>query len=254
MFMGGLVSVTFRELNPEQIIDLVRKSKLNAIEWGGDVHVPHGDLACADSVRDLTRQAGLTIVSYGSYYRVGHNEPIDFEQVAETAVTLGAPVVRVWAGKQGSDDADDAYWKTVIADSKRIARIAAARKLAVSYEYHAGTLTDTCAGTLRLLNGADEPNLLTHWQPVAGRGLAKNLDELTALLPHLCHLHCFHWVDGQRCPLADGIADWETYLQAAAETQRDHAVLMEFVADNEPDNYLADAGELRQMLSKMQAE
>ena len=43
MLTGGLVSITFRDLEANEIIDLVKKSGLTAIEWGGDVHVPHGD-------------------------------------------------------------------------------------------------------------------------------------------------------------------------------------------------------------------
>ena len=41
---SGLVSITFRELNPLEIIRLVSKAGLDGIEWGGDVHVPHGDI------------------------------------------------------------------------------------------------------------------------------------------------------------------------------------------------------------------
>jgi hypothetical protein len=44
MIQTGLVSITFRQLSPPAIIDLVRQAGLEGIEWGGDVHVPHGDL------------------------------------------------------------------------------------------------------------------------------------------------------------------------------------------------------------------
>lgn len=254
MFIGGLVSVTFRELNPEQIVELVQQSKLEAIEWGGDIHVPHGETATAESVRRLTHEAGLHVASYGSYYRVGHNEPVPFEDVAATAVALGAPIVRVWAGKQASSASDEAYWRTVIEDSRRIARVAAAHKLIVAYEYHAGTLTDTCAGTLRLIRDTNEPNLLTHWQPVSGRSRAQNLEELLSLLPFLCHMHCFHWVDGQRRLLSEGIEDWTVYLEAALKSRLDHGVLLEFVIDNQPDNYLADAQALRGLINGLQQQ
>lgn len=252
MFIPGLVSVTFRQLTPEQIVDLVCRSELEAIEWGGDLHVPHGDTERAAAVRALTRNAGLHVAGYGSYYRVGHNEPLAFEPVLASATALGAPSIRVWAGKHGSDSADEAYWRLVIDDSRRIARLAAAENIVVSYEYHSRTLTDTCAGTLRLLEAVGEPNLRTHWQPVAGRSLEQNLDELKQLLPHLCHLHAFQWKEGERQPLAEGRADWVAYLQTAWKTRRDHGVLMEFVAGDEPDNYLADARTLKQWLAEEQ--
>lgn len=252
MFISGLVSITFRQLSVEQIIERVRRCRLDAIEWGGDVHVPHGDVTRADQTRQLTLDAGLCVASYGSYYRVGHNEPVAFEPVLETALALGAPIVRVWAGKQGSDTADETYWDAVIKDSRRIARLAAAEKIMVSYEYHAKTLTDTCAGTLRLLESVNEPNLLTHWQPVSQRSRERNLEELESIRPYLCHLHAFHWVDGRRRPLAEGEADWRDYLKSAWETRRDHGVLIEFVADDEPDNFTADAAALQNVLKTFQ--
>jgi hypothetical protein len=44
MIRTGLVSVTFRQLSAEEIIKLVVCAGLEGIEWGGDIHVPHGDL------------------------------------------------------------------------------------------------------------------------------------------------------------------------------------------------------------------
>ncbi len=44
MIKSGLVSITFRQLTCEQIVDLVSKAKLDAIEWGGDIHVPHDNM------------------------------------------------------------------------------------------------------------------------------------------------------------------------------------------------------------------
>ena len=38
----GLVSVTFRQLSPEDIIDITYASGLKAVEWGSDVHLPAG--------------------------------------------------------------------------------------------------------------------------------------------------------------------------------------------------------------------
>jgi hypothetical protein len=43
----GLVSVTFRKLAPAAIVELAVKAQLRSIEWGGDVHVPHGDVRAA---------------------------------------------------------------------------------------------------------------------------------------------------------------------------------------------------------------
>src|SRR4051812_49693737 len=102
----GLVSVTFRALGPQQVVELVRQANLDAIEWGGDIHVPHGDTARAREVRTMTLDAGLAVAAYGSYYRaaVSDADGLPFARVLETAVALEAPTIRVWAGNKASAD------------------------------------------------------------------------------------------------------------------------------------------------------
>ena len=66
MIRTGVVSVTFRGLAPQAIADLTVRAGLDAIEWGGDVHVPPSGPANAAAVGALTRGCGLTVASYGS--------------------------------------------------------------------------------------------------------------------------------------------------------------------------------------------
>ncbi|MCU0793379.1 MAG: sugar phosphate isomerase/epimerase [Opitutaceae bacterium] len=104
MIHPGLVSITFRKLSPVEIVGLVRKAGLRGIEWGGDVHAPHGDIGRAREVRALTEDAGLKVAAYGSYYRAGWSEAngLSFKHVLDSAVELGAPTIRVWPGNKGS--------------------------------------------------------------------------------------------------------------------------------------------------------
>jgi len=82
----GLCSITFRKHSVDEVIDFAKSAELDGIEWGGDVHVPPGDLELARSVREKTEAAGLTIPSYGSYYRCNDDtEP--FSDVLDTART-----------------------------------------------------------------------------------------------------------------------------------------------------------------------
>jgi 3-dehydroshikimate dehydratase len=249
---SGLVSITFRQLAPQAIIELVAQSGLDALEWGGDVHVPHGDVAQARRVRRMTADAGLTVAAYGSYYRVGHGEPVPFEAVVESALALGAPAIRVWAGKVGSAQADAAYWARVVEDSRAIGDLAQQAGLVVAYEYHANTLTDTNASALRLLETVAHPNVKTYWQPPAGATLDENLTSLSAILPWLINVHVFSWraIDGQRERLAlDAKADeWAKYLDTVTATGRDHFAMIEFVRDDDPANFLQDAQTLKQWL------
>ena len=44
------------------IIEAVKAAGLDGIEWGGDVHVPHGDVETAKRVAKLMEEAGLEII------------------------------------------------------------------------------------------------------------------------------------------------------------------------------------------------
>ena len=175
MFLPGLVSITFRQLSVTEIIALVTQAGLAAVEWGGDVHAPHGDEAQARAVARMGADAGLRVAAYGSYYRVGHPETGPFEAVLASAVALGAPHIRVWPGSQGSDSADEAYFQKVVADSRRIGDLAQAERIGIVYEFHANTLTDTNAAAVRLLQTVDHANVRSLWQPPRYAALADNL-------------------------------------------------------------------------------
>ncbi|MBN1875629.1 MAG: TIM barrel protein [Anaerolineae bacterium] len=254
MIRSGLVSITFRQLSPEEIVSLVAQAGLDAIEWGGDIHVPHGDVTRARTVRQLTVEAGLEVAAYGSYYRVGHGEPLPFGRIVETAVALDAPLIRVWAGKCGSAQADDAYWAQVVEDSYQIADLAAQAGIRIAYEYHANTLTDTTTSALKLLQAVAHPHVTSYWQPPAGASVADNLAGLEAVLPWLTHLHVFSWrvMEGtrERLLLAEKAIEWRQYLQKAAATGRNHIAMIEFVKDDMPENFLKDASTLKQWLAQ----
>jgi sugar phosphate isomerase/epimerase len=252
IIMPGLVSITFRKLSPRQIVDLVVQSELRAIEWGGDIHVPHGDMACAAEARSMTEDAGLSVSAYGSYYKVGHSEQegLSFETVLETAIRLNAPTVRVWAGQQASEISDESYQNMIVNESRRIADIAHCAGLTISFEYHSGTLTDTNASALRLLQSVDSPGIRSFWQPPNGRQADYCIAGLNAIVPWLTNLHIFHWTQpgNIRRPLAEGREIWRMYLTAAVTSGQNHFASIEFAADDDPKVFLSDAATLKEWL------
>ena len=255
MLIPGLVSVTFRSLSPQHIIQLVKDAKLKTIEWGGDIHVPHGDLKQAQQVRTQTEEAGLQVAAYGSYYRVGESEQegLAFEKVAETAAFLRAPTVRVWAGRQSSEEADEQYRARVIEDSRRIADIAQVYQLSISFEYHANTLTDTNASAQHLLKSLDYPNIFSYWQPPNNQTFEYCYQGLQAISAHVTHIHCFHWGTGgtDRYPLSDGKDRWIPYLTYAKELPGTHCVLLEFVLGDSAEQFKTDAQTLQNFLREL---
>jgi sugar phosphate isomerase/epimerase len=256
MIRPGLVSISFRKLSVPEILDLCVRAGLEGIEWGGDVHVPHGDVAIAEQAAKTTADAGLEVAAYGSYYRVGEaaDNP-DFADVLASAKALGAPLIRVWAGKRGSADADDAYRVLVVEDLRRICSLAEREGIVVACEFHGGTLTDTDSSAVALYQEADHANLQAYWQPPVAQGVEYCLEGLQSMLPRLCNLHMFHWThrDGKRVrePLAAGKAVWDQYLALAKQAEGEHWGLLEFVRDDDPEQLVADAATLRQWLADL---
>lgn len=253
MIYPGLVSITFRKLTPAEIVKLVQKAGLAGIEWGGDVHVPTGDLRCAREVRELTEQAGLRVAAYGSYYRAGSSEAggMSFAQVLETAIELGAPTIRVWPGHAGSAGLSNSARGHIIEDLRRIAVLAAAHGITISTEFHGGTLTDTNASALQMLGEVDHANCRTYWQPHNGEATADCVAGLQAVLPHMTNVHVFHWwpTAAERHPLAEGAARWSAFWPLINQAPDERFALLEFVPGDSPEAFLRDAETLKSWLA-----
>ena len=236
----GLVSVTFRQLRSTEVIDLAAKHGMLAIEWGGDVHVPTGDLAVARDVAARCVDAGIAVEAYGSYYRATG----DFEPVLETALALGTSRIRVWAGQRGSAEETDRA--AVVDDLRRVAGTASAAGVEIAVEYHANTLTDTLASALDLF--AAVPALRPYWQPPVGSSVTDALAAVPALAPVAAHV--FSWDDaGGRLPLAARAELWVPVLEELATLPGRRHVLLEFVRADDPVAFAEDAAVLRDWLS-----
>jgi len=249
MLIPGLVSITFRSLGPEEIIRLASQARVQSIEWGGDVHVPAGKIDRAREVGRWTREAGLMVAAYGSYFRLGGggNDAAPFERVLASAVGLGAPTIRVWAGSKGSGDCSPEERRAIIDDALRVAEMAGRAGITISLEYHGGTLTDTRASVSSLLEELVHPNIEFLWQPTNGEPVEACADRLFDVLPRLRNVHVFHWwpTAGERHPLAEGEARWRTYIDIVRETGWPVDFLLEFVVNDSPGQFLADATTLR---------
>jgi len=255
MIKSGLVSVTFRHLSPKEIIDLVVEAKLDGIEWGGDIHVPHGDIAKAKEVCQLTTNAGLNIAAYGSYYKVGESEQngLAFTNVLQSAIALTAPVIRVWAGKLPSSEANTAYRQGIIEDARRIADLANAEKIKIAFEYHSNTLTDTNESAKQLLGSVNHENIYSYWQPIINKDFEYNKSGLAQAVGHkLQNIHVYHWVQKGDTrvmkALKQGYEEWKQYSDIADKIPGIHYAMLEFVENNLPENFLRDACTLKDII------
>ena len=244
----GLCSVTFRQLDPAAIAALAASAGLEAIEWGGDVHVPPGDAVRAAEVARITADAGLAVASYGSYFRAEAGE--DIAPVLDSAEALGAARIRVWAGRIGSADATAAERASTV-DALAAAEQAGRRGISLALEFHGGTLSDDAAQTLRVLEEVGSPHLGTYWQPTVSASDAVAVAEYERIADRVSAVHVFSWWPAtQRLPLTARDGLWRAFFAAAATVPvppRD--ALLEFVPDDDPAALAAEAAALRAFLA-----
>lgn len=246
-----------RPLSPEAVIRLACDAGLSAIEWGGDVHVPHGETAVAKQVGRQTLEAGLEVVCYGSYYRMsaqdGKNP--DPQALVDTAQALGAPCIRVWAGVIGSAEADEDDYGRMADEALALASLAQQAGVKIGFECHANTLTDTTASASKLLSLCEHPAITSLWQPYNGAAIETNVASLETLIPRLAHVHVFHWTVQDsailRHPLSEGTGDWSRYLGLLKERQIKTSLMMEFVKDDNPEQLIQDARCLHELINSL---
>lgn len=246
MWKTGLTSISFRKLSCEEIIALTARAGLTGIEWGGDGHVLPGNPERAAEVARATREAGLEVLSLGSYYHPGADPDSVGDQVLELCQAMGTDTVRVWAGNKGSLAAEGDIRRAVIASLKTFCAKAAALGITVCTEYHANTLTDNAASALRMLSEVGADNLRTYWQPVVYDTADVNVRALAAVLPKTENIHVFSWTLDEnnalvRHPLEDCADAWKKYIDLLRNDSRDRAFMIEFVCNDEPDAFLHDA-------------
>lgn len=238
----GLCSVTYRALPPGEVLAGAAAAGLRLVEWGADVHAPPGDPAALRQLRQRTSDAGLTVSSYGSYWRAGQDDLPAFTDLVESALALGAPRIRVWAGGEGSATVTAGTRKRVTDALRDAATAAAERGVTVATEFHPGTLTDTAASTARLLEDVAHPALSTYWQPPPGEPDDQAVDGLRAVLDQVSAVHVFSWwPDRHRLPLSARESLWRRVIDLVPPVD----LLLEFVPDDDAGVLAREARTLR---------
>ncbi|QMU98582.1 TIM barrel protein [Microbacterium esteraromaticum] len=247
MIRPGLCSVTYRRLAPERVVELTRDARLEVIEWGGDVHVPPGDVARAAEVAAATTDAGLAVCSYGSYFRSGADEPLT--PILDSAEALGADRVRIWAGSVDSRDATPEQYAQIVSRLRDAVDEASERGIALALEFHRRTVADTPEATLRLIG--DVPGLTTYWQPTVDAPDRVALAEFDALAAHTSAVHVFSWWPfDQRLRLDERDSLWHPlFAAAAAQPAPPRDALIEFVPDDDPAVLASEAVTLRRWIA-----
>ena len=253
MIRPGLCSVTFRGLDVEAVVGHARAAGLECIEWAGDAHVPPGDPAAARRARTLTEQAGLAVASYGSYLRFeGSQDEVRAEgdAVIAAARELGAPRIRVWAGRTGSANVPAAERARIVQHLPEFADRAAEHGIDVGLEFHGRTLTDEITSTLHLLEEIDRATVLSYWQPHQGMDAPEALETLRQVLPRTSTIHVFSWwPTNERLPLSQRTELWQEAFTILAAEGSNRDALLEFIPGDEPTLLRREADTLRQLIA-----
>lgn len=241
----GLVSVSFRNHTPDEIVRAVKNAGLSAIEWGGDIHVPHGNLERAKEIKALCDETEIAMPEYGSYYFLAQSNPELFNDIVQTAQILGSPLIRIWGGKKSSDTLTCAEYDALVSDAQRICDITPETTLCL--ECHGSSITDEYHMALQFLQDVHRKNLKMFWQPNQFRCFSYNMDALSALLPYICSVHVFSWQREKHFPLVDGKNEWKEYLRIL-KTKDDIHYMLEFMHDGRIESLKETAEELKEWL------
>ena len=104
-----------------------------------------------------------------------------------------------------------------------------------------------------MLQAVGRPSLRTFWQPPKGSDPQENLIGFETIAPWVQHIHVFSWELAQggetiRLPLAEHSPQWQAYLDRIKVLPGDRFALLEFVRNDDPEQFLVDAALLKRWL------
>lgn len=232
----GLVSISFRDSTPEEILKAMVDARLTCIEWGSDIHAPCNDAEKLKYVAELQEKYNIECVAYGTYFRLGVTPIDELPAYIEAAKILKTNILRLWCGNLGFDEYNQntEAKKKLFEDSKAAAKIAEKAGVTLCLECHNNTYTDVKEGSYEIINAVSSPNFKMYWQPNQFKSLDENLKMAELLAPYTTNIHVFNWVGKENfqrdeLPLEGAIDTWRKYLSYFTG---EHALLLEFMPDN----------------------
>lgn len=243
----GLVSVSFRNNSPEEIVKAVKKAGLDCVEWGSDVHAPCNDVYKINKIVGLQNKYGVYCSSYGTYFRLGRDDVNDLKKYIDIAKILGTDVLRIWCGVKSIDLYTEYEKADLYSDCIKAAKIAEENNVVLCMECHGASYTETVEGALELMNTVDSPNFRMYWQPNQYKTVEENIRYGKLIAPYCKRVHVFNWDGDVRLPLSNGKAVWKNYMEILQNTD---TYLLEFMPDDKIESLKAETSALFDIVGK----
>lgn len=240
----GLVSVSFRDKTPEEILKAMQRVGLLHIEWGSDVHAPCTDTARLRELADLQKEYGITCCSFGTYFRLGKTPLAELPDYIAAAKTLGTDILRLWCGTKSGTQMTADEREELLAACRAAAEIAAREDVVLCMECHKKTFTERPTDAVWLMEQVSSPHFRMYWQPFQWQTAGQNAENAKLLAPFAAHIHVFNWKGEDKLPLGDAVAEWQTYL---AHFSTPRTLLLEFMPDGQLETLAAEATALREI-------
>ena len=237
-FKCGVVSVSFRQHSPREIIQAASNAGLDCIEWGSDVHAPCNNADAISEIVALQKEFGISCSSYGTYFYLGRDDVAELHDYAAAAKRLGTDILRLWCGTKGSAEYSEDEKQEFFDLCKRAAQIAQEENVRLCMECHAHSYTDEPDAALELMHYVNSPHFLMYWQANQNESLEYNLGYAKLIAPYTVNLHVFNMTGTVNSPLAEAKDTWRQYIDIFGG---DRALLLEFMPDNKIESLEAEA-------------
>ncbi|MBR5505375.1 MAG: TIM barrel protein [Clostridia bacterium] len=237
-FKCGVVSVSFRQHSPREIIQAASNAGLDCIEWGSDVHAPCNNDDAISEIVALQKEFGISCSSYGTYFYLGRDDVAELHDYAAAAKRLGTDTLRLWCGTKGSAEYSEDEKQEFFDLCKRAAQIAQEENVRLCMECHAHSYTDEPDAALELMHSVNSPHFLMYWQANQNESLEYNLGYAKLIAPYTVNLHVFNITGTVKNPLAEAKDTWLQYIDIFGG---DRALLLEFMPDNKIESLEAEA-------------
>ena len=162
-----------------------------------------------------------------------------FQKLCEITLALGAQIIRVWLGEQGSGETSPEALTGLVEEGMHLSGIAAEYGLTVASEFHRNTYNDTRETCLAYLKQCGMENLKTYWQPMYAGEDFENL-RAVAGQTEVAHLFCWNQSGSRRYPLKKGEKEIGLFLRELRAQGYQGDLLLEFVKGDSIRRYRKD--------------